>query len=215
MRRRCPCPCWPCWLAVYLFACRWHKGSKTFLNNCNIQTKNFQRISIIANLIILYIIICRIIILSPFGPSLPLAVALVLVVAGPLLVVAGYWYGGQPCRQSVGGVGGVGGVASRSAVTGRQYSPRPVGRRSVQRWRSVGPSASLAAYVINTSVMVADQHHGNGPPWLVGASPYPPTRPPAALSRNFLFFYFFIFLKNREASLTSLRERLAKTKTMI
>ena len=52
LRCRCPCPCWPCWLAVYLSACRWHKGNKTILNNCNIQTKNFQRFSIIADLII-------------------------------------------------------------------------------------------------------------------------------------------------------------------
>ena len=192
MRRRCPCPCWPCWLAVYLSACRWHKGSKTFLINCNIQTKNFQRFSIIADLIILYIIICRIIILSPFGPSLPLvlAVPLVLVLcwsfAGPLLVTnTAASLAASVGPSAVGPLVAIGPLVVASVRRG----PSAVGRWSLVV--SVGPSASLAAYVINTSVLVADQHHGNGPPWLVGVSPYPSTRRSAALSRNFLFFYFF------------------------
>ena len=183
---------------MYLSACRWHKGSKLFSNNCNIQTKNFQRISIIADLIILYIIICRIIIISTFGPSLPLALCwpwpwrwwpLVLCWCCRWLLV---WRpaaaNGLLCWCRSASVASVGRVPAAASV----------GRRSVRRWRSVGPlvvsvgpSASLAAYVINTSVFVAERNAGNGPPWLVGVSPYTPTRRSAAFSRNFLFLFFY------------------------
>ena len=83
-------------------------------------------------------------------------------------------------RQPIGGVGGVPAAAS-------------VGRRSVRRWRSVGPSASLAAYVINMSVFVAERNDGNGHPLHIGASPYPSTHRSAAFSRNFLFLFFLFW----------------------
>lgn len=135
--------------------------------------------------------------------------ALVLVVAGPLLAVSLVTDTAASLAASRSAVSVVSPVGRPSLAASRSPAAASVGRRSV-RWRwSVGPSASLATYVINTSVLVADQHHGNGPPWLVGVSLYPPTRRSAALSRNFLFFNFLFFFENREASLTSLRERLA------
>lgn len=179
------------------FACRWHKGSKTFLNNCNIQTKNFQRISIITDLIILYIIICRIIILSPFGPSLPLAVALVLVAAGPLLAVSLVTGTAASLAASVGrrSVGPL--VVSAVSPVGR-----PVGRQWLaRRWslvvvgRPVGQPCRVRYKYVRT-----------------GGGPAPRKRAAVAgggvsLSANtslrcliakffifyFLFFYFFIW----------------------
>ena len=132
---------------MYLSACRWHKGSKLFSNNCNIQTKNFQRISIIADLIILYIIICRIIIISTFGPSLPLALCwpwpwrwwpLVLCWCCRWLLV---WRpaaaNGLLCWCRSASVASVGRVPAAASV----------GRRSVRRWRSVGPLAVVGRSV--------------------------------------------------------------------
>ena len=132
--RRCPCPCWPCWLAVYLSARRWRKVSNNILNYCNIQTKNFQRISIIADLIILYIIICRIIIISLSARPCRWPVGLAAVVRPCRWPCAG---AGGPCRWSLVTGTAASLAASRSAVSvvspvGRPVTGRPVtGRQSV------------------------------------------------------------------------------------
>ena len=134
------------------------------------------------------------------GAGLVLAVAVALVAAGPLLVLSLVTDTAASLAASVGpsSVGPLVAVGPLVVASVRR-GPSAVGRWSpvfaAARRRSVGPSASLAAYVINTSVLVAGQNHENGPPWLVGVFPYPLTRRSAAFSRNFfLFFLFFIFL---------------------
>ena len=131
----------------------------------------------------------------PFRPvlaaGLVLAVAVALVAAGPLLVlplVTGTAASLAASRSAVSVVSPVGrpvtgrqSVASRSPVAGPRW-PLVV---------SVGPSASLAAYVINTSVFLAERNARNGCPLHIGASRYIPTCPSAAFSRNFLFLFFY------------------------
>lgn len=126
--------------------------------------------------------------------------------------VAGYWYGGQPCRQSVGGVGG---VASRSAVTGRQsVASRRQCRPSVGPLAVVGRPVGQPCRVRHKYVRT-----GGGPAprkrAAVAGGGVPPHANTSLRCLIAKFFIFLFFLKNREASLTSLRERLAKTKPMI
>ena len=129
--------------------------------------------------------------------------------------VAGYWYGGQPCRQSVGGVGG---VASRSAVTGRQSvaSRSPVAGPSVAAGgvgrpvgRPVGQPCRVRYKYVRTGGGPAPRKRaavaGGGVPLSANTS----------LRCLIAKFFIFLFFLKREASPTSLRERLAKTKTVI
>lgn len=146
---------------------------------------------------------------------MPLAVALVLAVAGPLLVVSlvtGTAASLAASRSAVSVVSPVGRpslAASRSAV-GRQWLARrwslvvvgrPVGQPCRVRHKYVrnggGPAPRKRAAVA-----------GGGVPL------YPNTLPRCLIAKFFIFFIFYFF-ENRETSPTSLRERLAKTKPMI
>ena len=77
-----------------------------------------------------------------------------------------------------------------SAVSPVVASGWPVGGRW---WCRSARRSALPRYVINTDILVTDKNAENGHLLSIGASPYTPTCPSAAFSRNFLFFIFLFW----------------------
>ena len=77
-----------------------------------------------------------------------------------------------------------------SAVSPVVASGWPVGGRW---WCRSARRSALPRYVINTDILVTDKNAGNGHLLGIGASPYTPTCPSAAFSRNFLFLFFLFW----------------------
>ena len=78
-----------------------------------------------------------------------------------------------------------------SAVSPGVASGWPVGGRW---WCRSARRSALPRYVINTDILVTDKNAENGHLLSIGASPYTPTCPSAAFSRNFLFLFFYFFI---------------------
>lgn len=109
-----------------------------------------------------------------------------------LSLVAGYWYGGQPCRQCR-PVGGRSAGGGRSA-SGRQCSPRPVGGRSVVAGgvgRPVGRPVGIRHKYVRTGDGTVPRKRaavaGGGVPVYANTSL-------RCLISKFFIFLFFIFL---------------------
>ena len=77
-----------------------------------------------------------------------------------------------------------------SAVSPVVASGWPVGGRW---WCRSARRSALPRYATNRDILVTDKNAENGHLLSIGASPYTPTCPSAAFSRNFLFLFFLFW----------------------
>ena len=192
LRCRCPCPCWPCWLAVYLSARRWRKVSNNILNCCKVLIKNLQKKIYNADLII-YTIYNYL----PYYSYIPFRAVLAAGraagrAAGPLLVVSLVTGTAASLAASVGpsSVGPLVAVG-RLVVASVRRGPSAVGRWSLV---AVGWPVGQPCRVRYKYVRIGGGTESRKRAAVAGGGvPVSANTPLRCLIAKFFIFYFFLF----------------------